>query len=153
MKNTTLSGNKPKRNLIVEIISGLLLIFFIHTIFYNFLNIQSLKNLLGFYTRNTSEIAWVIIISETLIALLLFLPQTRLLGFFAVILISIFAGYIVIKYSFFPHHFGGILNHLSKTQHILFYSLLILMAITGIFLHIFRKKEHKIESQDTVVFT
>lgn len=153
MKNRTLPDNKPKRNMIIEIISSLLLVFFIHSIIYNFINLQSLKNLLGFYTRNKSETAWLIVITETLIALLLFLPQTRLLGFFSVLFISIFAGYIVIKFSFFPHHFGGILNNFSKTQHILFYSLLILMAITGIFLHFFWKKEHKIKRQDSVVFT
>lgn len=141
-----------KRKTIVEIISALLIVFFLHSAISNYIQLQSLKNLLAFYTINTTEVAWAIVIVEAVIALLLFISRTRLTGLLAVLLFTLYAGYTVLRTPHFPHDFGGILNNLSSKQHILIYVLLALMTIAGIWLAI-RKPRLKAPPTSDVVFT
>jgi hypothetical protein len=142
-----------KRTTIVEIISGLLLIFFVHSAISNLINTQSLKNLLAFYTQYGAVIAWTIICLEILVVVLLFMPRTRLAGFIITILLSVLAGYFVIKLPHYPHHFGGILNNFSDTQHIMFYTLLSVMSIVGLLLLLLKPKRREKASSEPVVFT
>lgn len=123
-----------KRNILIEIISSLLLIFFVHSVISNYVSMQSLKNLLAFYTRYTAEAAWAIIITEAIIAILLLIPAVRGIGFAAVIVVALFAIYTVLKTPYFPHDFGGILNSLHSNQQICFYCLLAVLSITGLWL-------------------
>ncbi|THU40471.1 hypothetical protein FAM09_11460 [Niastella caeni] len=152
MSAITLSGNKPKRKLVAEIIASLLLIFFVHTLISSYVQLQSLKNLLGFYTSNRDAIAWIMLVSEFIIVTLLYFPQTRKIGFIASILSSLLAGYIILKYPHFPHDFGGIINYLSSSKQILLYSLLLVLSITGILL--IKKENNKTESESqSIVYT
>jgi hypothetical protein len=153
MKRSTLSGNSPKRNLIAEIIASLLMIFFVHTLISTYVNLQSLKNMLPFYTSHKNAVAWTIVSTEAMIILLLFFPKTRLIGLAVVLLVSLFAGYIVIQFSYNPHHFGGILNKFSDTQHILFYSLLAGMAIAGSCLLLLKRKRHEDHLIEPPIYT
>ncbi len=142
-----------KRKTIVEIISALLTVFFLHGAITNYIQLQSLKNLLAFYTFNTTEIAWVIIIAEAAIGLLLSIPKLRIVGLVAVPLFALYAGYTVLRTLHFPHNFGGILNNLSTKQHILIYVSLGISAMAGIWLKM-RKPGLKVSStSDEVVFT
>lgn len=132
MKNATLSGNAPKRNLIFEIIASLLLIYFVHSFITTYLHIVSLKNLLAFYTLNTTEVAWAIVITETIIAILLFTPQTRNLGLVFSLLFAITGLFITVRNPHIPHDFGGFVNYISPKKQYLLYVLLGLLSIIGI---------------------
>lgn len=153
MKLNTLSGKMPRRNLFVEIIAALLLLFFVHSVISNYIQLQSLKNLLAFYTRNTATVAWLMITAETMIALLLFLPKTRKLGFIAVLLAALFTGYLQLSKPYYPHDFGGIINYLAKNQQYGLYSLLILLSLTGLLFTVIRKKPKPELSTTDIVFT
>jgi uncharacterized membrane protein YphA (DoxX/SURF4 family) len=142
-----------KRKTILEIISALLILFFLHSSISNYIRLQSLKNLLGFYTIDTTGIAWTIVVVESIIALLLFIPRTRLVGLVAVLFFTLYAGYTVARTPHFPHNFGGILDNLSSWQHILIYGLLTSLAIAGIGLTIRKPRTKVPRASDQVVFT
>jgi hypothetical protein len=153
MKKTTFSSSLLKRNFIVEIIASLLLIFFVHTLISTYINLQSLKNMLPFYTRHNNSVAWIVVIVESVTILLLFFSKTRIIGLAVVLTLSIIAGYIVIKHPSYPHHFGGILNHFSDTQHIVFYSFLSAIAIISSCLLLLKRKRQESSSTEQVIFT
>jgi hypothetical protein len=153
MNNTTLSGTMPKRNVIANIIIFLLLIFFVHTLSDSYMRLQSLKNVLAFYTKNTTAVAWTIIIVEIITALLLFLKKTQIFGLTLIILISSFAGYILFSTPRYPHAFGGILNYITPNQHIIVYSLLILLSILSLWLKANKVIKRTIPEPQTIVFT
>ncbi|MCS3795951.1 hypothetical protein [Niastella sp. OAS944] len=152
MKNEILRGEKPKRNVIVEIIAATLLIFFVHTFISSFIQLQSLKNLLAFYTKYTTETAWLMIASELLISILLFMPRLRKWGLILVIPFAILGFYIVVTHYRYPNDFGGLLNTLSSTQQLVLYCLLFALALSGL-LSGFRKQKSKTEKEPSVVFT
>lgn len=132
---------KTKRKYISEIIAGLLILFFVHSFLSNILLLQGLKNLLILYTYNVNSFAITIIALEGLIALLLFLPKTRMTGFIMVSLFALSALYIVLSKPNHPHHFGGILSEFrSNQQHIVFYAMLIFLSLTGCISMIKKKK-------------
>jgi len=153
MKNSTLSGKMPKQNLFVEIIASLLLIFFVHTLISSYIQLQSLKNLLGFYTSNTSVVAWTIIIVEFITFLLLLIPRTRLFGFLITIFCSIFAGYLVVSNPHLPHDFGGIINFLPWKIQFLLCSLLSILSGVGIFLMKVKPQRQKTDTPEPMAFT
>jgi len=132
MKNETLNGSLPKRNLIVEITASLLLIFFVHSFITSYLHIKSLKNLLAFYTLSTGEVAWAIVVTETIISILLFTPRTRNLGLVFSLLFAITGLFITVRNPYIPHDFGGFVNYISPKQQYLLYVLLGLLSIIGI---------------------
>src|SRR5690349_2600379 len=121
MENTILSGGMPRRNVYIEIIAALLLLFFAHTAIDNFLNRLSLRNLLRILpiTYNKADLlSWLIPIIKIFTAILLFFPRTRLPGLIIAILItSVFTGYLLYTPAL-PHEFGGILNYINFTQHL-----------------------------------
>lgn len=153
MKQKTLPGKMPKRNLPVEIIASLLLVFFVHSIISNYIQLQSLKNLLAFYTRNTTTVAWLVILAETIIAALLFMPRTRVIGFVCVLIAALYTGYVQFSHPHFPHDFGGIINSLARKQRYALYGLLCLLSITGVVLSVLKRKTKPERSQEQVVFT
>lgn len=153
MGYTNSSKTPLRRKLITEIIAALLLLFYVHTFISTYVNLQSLKNMLPFYTANNNTVAWIVVLIEIAIILLLFLPRTRLAGFIGVLITVLFAGYLVIRHPDNPHHFGGVLNRLSDTQHILLYGLLSLLAIIGLSLTLVPRKINKRPTSDPIVFT
>lgn len=152
MKNVSLSGGMPKRNVYIELIASVLLVFYIHTLISSYIQLQSLKNLLAFYTKYTTNVAWVMIISEFIISVLLFIPRTRHLGFIFVLLFSGFGFSVVVTHSHYPHDFGGILNYRSPRQHLIFYSLLFILALSGLILR-WRSSRSKIDPKPSIAFT
>lgn len=140
------------RILAVEILSVLLLVFFVHNGISNFVNIQSLTNLLAFYTVHTNSVAWMIVLAQAVVVILLLFPKTRIWGFGAVILVALTAGYVVIANPHVPYHFGPLVMDFSVKEHIFFYSLLILISITGILLLTSRHKLKQAEAPP-VIFT
>lgn len=153
MKQKTLSGGLPKRNLPAEIVAALLLIFFVHSVISNYIQLQSLKNLLAFYTRNTTLVAWLIILSEIFIATLLFMPRTRLIGFVAVLIATLFTVYTQLSKPHYPHDFGGIINHLTRMQQYILYGVVSAFSIFGVLLSVLKRKPQPATNPDQVVYT
>lgn len=156
MKNTTLSDNVPKQNFVeplyslkrstfVQIIAAILMMFFIHNMVANYINIVTLKNALAFYTVHNVAAAWILISTEAAIILLLFFRQTRAAGLMAVLLVSLFAAYIVYSTPKFPHDFGGLLTNTSNNTRTAILCVTAVISIWGICLSI-RKNRDKNQS-------
>ena len=153
MKDASLSGSMPKRNLYVEIIASLLIIFFAHTATTSYIQIESLKNLLAFYTLNRSEVAWTMISTELIIAILLLFPRTRKIGLFFTLLFGLTALIITIQTPHYPHDFGGIVNSITRKQKYAFYAALTLISIIGIILSLNRLNIKPSNKPHSVVYT
>jgi putative oxidoreductase len=150
MKNVTLSGEMPKRNVvgrfvemnrskIVEVISALFILLFVYTAISKIREYYTLELILKDYPligAFSSVISWALPATELIVALLLFIPRTKLLGLYcSAILMSLFTiylGYILTFESKKPCTCGGMLQELSWPQHLIFNSLFILFAIWGI---------------------
>ncbi|MRG45843.1 hypothetical protein GFS24_12005 [Chitinophaga sp. SYP-B3965] len=124
---------KPWRLWAVEIVTALLLVFFVHSAIDNFLNFLSLKNLLWFYTRSVGAVASSIIIIEAGIAILLFLPRTRLAGLILSLLFLLTLTIIVARTPHSPHLFGGVLNYLGKRWYLPFEITMIVLTSIAIY--------------------
>ncbi|WP_143197437.1 hypothetical protein [Chitinophaga niabensis] len=122
-----------------EIITALLLVFFVHSAIDNYLNLLSLKNLLWFYTKHVGITAWFIVFIEAGIAILLFFPKTRIHGLAATLLFVIILATVVLLNPHSPHLFGGILNKLGKRFYLPFEIFLFLITLLAIGLNIRRK--------------
>lgn len=94
-------------------------------------------------------IAWVIPVSEILIAILLIVPITRTRALlYSIILLSVFTIYLtgmLLFSSDVPCSCGGVIQKLSWPQHIIFNLFFISLSISGIVLY----KKHKEAMQRT----
>lgn len=125
--------------LIADTISALLLLLFLYTALSKLAGYKvfavALKDipLIG---RYASLIAWLLPVSELLIAILLFFSKTRLAGLFvSFIALLVFSGYLLYMIMYVPHlpcNCGGVLNSLSWKQHIIFNAFFLLINILGI---------------------
>lgn len=83
-------------------------------------------------------LAWGLPLTELIVAALLFLPRWRLKGLYAALgLMLLFTGYIIAILIFserLPCSCGGILESLSWKEHLVFNSIIIILALTGILL-------------------
>jgi hypothetical protein len=129
-----------KKNVTVEIISALLLVFYVHSVISNYVQLQSLKNMLAFYTVHTSMVAWVIVLVEFVIAVLLFIPRTKSVGLLISSVFVITIAVVIFRSPHYPHAFGGLLNHINDQQRLI---LGILMLIAGVIALLLKRKEVK----------
>jgi hypothetical protein len=129
-----------KRTMLIEIISSLLLCFYFFTAINSFFQLQSLKNLLAFYTLHTSAVAWTLVIAETCVAALLFFRKTRATGFIAALAMLVYAGWMIKTYPRFPHDFGGLFNFLKTKQELYLITLLSSLCIIALALILVRRK-------------
>jgi uncharacterized membrane protein YphA (DoxX/SURF4 family) len=94
--------------------------------------------LMPFLTPFAYVLAWLLPAIEIAVAILLFLPKTRLKGLYLVTaLMLFFTTYIVfmmINYKNLPCSCGGFLNVLSWPAHLFFNGLFILLGVFGILL-------------------
>lgn len=118
-----------KKNAAVEVISALLLVFYLHSVISNYVQLQSLKNMLAFYTVHTTPVAWAIVLIEFVIALLLFIPRTKGAGLLLSSLFVITIAVVIFRSPHFPHDFGGLLNNIGDKQKLI---LGIVMLVTGV---------------------
>lgn len=79
------------------------------------------------------RVAWMLPVSEFIIAIILFLPRTRKLGLVAALLMMIgFTAYVIYIISYnetLPCSCGGMLDFLSWPQHLVFNSVCIALLI------------------------
>src|SRR5258706_16059953 len=149
-----------KRNLVIEIISSLLILLFVYTGINKFLAIDSVKLVLKQYPLIGSMpniIAWGLPITELVVAILLFIPRTRLRGFYASLLLmtafTLYLGYMLIFTTKLPCTCGGMLQKLSWPQHFVFNIFFVLLSLAGIFLIKKQAKQKQENERPQVVFT
>jgi uncharacterized membrane protein YphA (DoxX/SURF4 family) len=130
-----------KKNVIIEIISFLFVLLFLYAAINKILDYQKFTVQVGqspLLTGFGGTIPWLVITVEVLISLLLVMPRSRLFGFFAAFsLMTMFTAYIFIILNFsssIPCSCGGILEKLGWTEHLIFNSVFILLALAGIIL-------------------
>lgn len=127
-----------RRNTIVEIICSLLIMLFVYAALsklweYDRFRVQLSKS--PFITSISTLVAWSIPTIELLIALLLTIKKTRLVGLYAsFFLMSLFTAYLMIMLNFsyyIPCSCGGVLEYLSWNQHIAFNAFFIAISAAG----------------------
>ena len=127
-----------KKNTVIEIICSLLILLFVYAALskvsdYERFTVQLSKS--PFITSFSKLVAWSIPAAEMLIALMLVIKKTRLLGLYAsFFLMSLFTAYLVImlNYSYYiPCSCGGVLEKLSWNQHIVFNAFFIAISAAG----------------------
>lgn len=116
-----------KKNTYVEIICALLIILFIYTGLNKMMDIDKFKFEMGrspFIQNMAGFIAYTLPAGEMLLALLLIIKRTRLLGLYlSFTLMALFTGYIWLMLNYandLPCSCGGIISKLSWTQHLWF---------------------------------
>lgn len=141
-----MSRNKMKQKITIEIICFLLILLFVYAAFSKLLEYNSFKIQLGnspFLKPVAGIIVWIIPATEVIISVMLAVTYTRKAGLYAsFILLLIFTLYIVgmlLSGINLPCSCGGIIQHLSWKQHLLFNLFFIVLAFTGIVLE--RKQE------------
>jgi hypothetical protein len=153
MKNKTLSGtNLPKRNLLVEIIASLLILFIVHTLVSTVIQFQSQKNMLAFYTLKTNLAAWIIVLTEGILASLLFISRTRIIGLILTSLVATMVIILIIRTPHYPHDFGGIMNSISAKHRYILYGIIVILGVIGITITMMRSNQ-KTENKQTPVFS
>lgn len=155
MKNVSLSGEMPRRNIVIEIIAATLLLFYVHSIislstYYGFV---SFKNLLAFYTHNRATVAISIIIIEGIISALLFFRRSRFFGFIGSLFAIAFAGIMILLYPHKPHDFGGVFNYISYWQKWLLIAAIAILSILGVLKSYWNKTKISNTTPNQVIFT
>ena len=137
-----------KRSIAVEIISLLFTLLFLYTGISKLSDYNVFKEQIALSPLPESlapRIAWGLPRIELLLALLLFIPRWRLKALYASLsLMLLFTGYIIAT----AHNkedilcnCGGILEQMSFTEHIIFNSIFLLLAVFGILLEKQLKKQ------------
>ena len=127
-----------RKNTLIEVICSLIILLFVYAALskvsdYDRFTVQLSKS--PFITAFPVFVAWGIPTVELLIALLLVIKRTRLIGLYAsFFLMSLFTAYLIIMLNFsyyIPCSCGGILEKLSWNQHILFNFFFIAISAAG----------------------
>jgi uncharacterized membrane protein YphA (DoxX/SURF4 family) len=129
------------KSLIVDIIAAALIFLFVYT------SVSKLNEIYQFQAALKQHplladrsvfFSWAIPLTELFISLLLFIPRTRrlgILGSFVIMLIfTLYIGYMIAFIPHLPCSCGGVLKHMSWTQHLFFNIGFTLVALAGIFL-------------------
>lgn len=166
MKNVTLSGSMPERNVIgrfveknrrtiVEVISALFILLFLYTALsksYEITNTVVVLKYTRIFKPVATEFAWGVVIIEYIVTGLLFIPRTKKIGLYAsLILMLTFTVYIISMLAFIPNlpcSCGGIISKMTWKQHLFFNLAFILLALAAILLN--RKRNSGMqESENT----
>lgn len=130
-----------RRNQIVRIIASFFVVLFLYAALSKLKVYDTFKFQLSrspFITRYAALTAWTLPLGEILVALVLLVPRSRLLGLFgSLFLMSMFTAYIFIMTHFsyyIPCSCGGVLSKMSWSVHFYFNIGCMLLAMTGIFL-------------------
>lgn len=130
-----------KRPLVVEIICGLLIFLFVYTSLSKLNTLPQFRAVLKqspLLENRSHFFSLAIPITELLVSLLLFLPRTRLLGFYgAATLMLIFTLYITYMINYTPHlpcSCGGVLKEMTWQQHLVFNVVFFILSLTGLLL-------------------
>lgn len=137
-----------KRKLTLEIISFLFVMLFVYAAMTKAFDYQKFTVQVGqspLLTAFSGTIPWMVIASELVISAMLAFQKLRLVAFYgALALMTTFTTYIIIilNYSsFVPCSCGGVLEKLGWTEHLIFNSGFIVLAVAGIVLQTSENRE------------
>lgn len=86
----------------------------------------------------SDTVAWLLPVGEIVLAIVLFVPRTRIIGLYlATGLMIVFTGYVIYLINYNPHlpcTCGGFLQSLSWPQHLIFNIVFVLLGGGGILL-------------------
>lgn len=127
------------RKLIVEIICSLLIFLFTYTALSKLNTYSFFKAQLTLYpllSNFSSFLTWFLPLAELSVAILLFIPKTRLYGLCcAAVILTIFTIYLLIMVTTkpsLPCTCGGFLQSMSWKQHIIFNTVFVILSFVGI---------------------
>ncbi|MES2457899.1 MAG: MauE/DoxX family redox-associated membrane protein [Bacteroidota bacterium] len=127
------------RLLITDVICYLFVLLFVYTAAGKLITIETFKDVLTKYpllSGYSTIIAYLIPVSELLVATLLIIPATKKYGIIASLgLMTLFITYIIYMFvtkSSLPCSCGGIISKLSWQQHIWFNSIFVLLALLAL---------------------
>lgn len=140
-KLTAFKGNSGYKRIVVELVCYAYFLLFLYAassklLDYEKSQIPLLKSPIT--TDYASVLVWLVPVVEIVIALMLVIRRTVLLGMYAALaLMSAFTAYIIVILNFsetIPCSCGGVLEKLSWTDHLVFNLVFISMAIVAILL-------------------
>jgi len=124
------------------VLSSFLIVLFVYTSLNKIIDHNLFKTVLQsapLLHNVAGVIAGILPVIELVIALLLFIPVTRLKGFclsfFLLLLFTVYLVYMVVTTPNLPCNCGGVLKNLTWRQHIFFNLFFMLVSLAGIFLH------------------
>lgn len=128
------------KRLIIDIVVLLLVILFLYTAVSKFVDFKGFTNDLNnqpFPNSFTPVLRWLIPITEITIVLTQLFEKTRLLGLYAsFVLMSLFTIYTALVlfhvFDYVPCSCGGVIEHLSWPQHLVFNLIFVGMTIIAI---------------------
>ena len=128
-----------KPNIIIEIICALLILLFVYAGLNKFYERSFFRAQLHFYpyiNKASAVLSWLLPSVELLCALLIVVPFSRLAGLYlALTLLVIFTLYLtmmLITQNDLPCSCGGVLEHMTWQQHVIFNCAFIILSIIGI---------------------
>jgi len=129
-----------KRQVLIECIAALLIMLFLYASLSKFLDFETFTGEMNnqpLPNSWTPFLVWFIPCSEIAICLALMIERTRLLGFYAsLVLMGLFTIYTCIIlfhfFSYVPCSCGGVIKRLTWKQHLVFNLFFVALAICGI---------------------
>jgi putative oxidoreductase len=147
-----------KRNLIIEIISGLLILLFVYTGLSKLLDFRQFKSTLSgspVIGDSAAVLAFVLPVLELVLAALLFFTRTKLTGLYgSLVLMTVFTLYIGYMLSFsskLPCSCGGVLKDMNWSEHLVFNIFFTVLSLAGVLLE--RKRRKQESEPPMIVFT
>src|SRR5687767_9400469 len=124
-----------KRTTIVEIISALFILLFLYTALNKTYQIEptsSVLRSLPVLSQAPDSFAWAVVVTEYIVALMLFIPKTRKAGLYAslglMVTFTVYITYMMIFVPDLPCSCGGIISRLTWKQHLFLNIFFILLA-------------------------
>ena len=141
-----------RRQIILEIIYGLLILLFVYTAISKLIDLNNFKNTLTdipMLETLSGLLKWLIPGTELLIAAALYTSRYRKAGLYvALILMSVFTFYIGFLLLFrsqdLPCSCGGVLKQMTWKQHLLFNIFFIILPATGLYLEYSKPKKREL---------
>jgi len=149
-----------KKNVLVELIGSLLILLFVYTAFSKLLDFQQFKiqlRLSPLVKNNAGFTSIALPLTELIVALLLFIPRTRLVGLYGSLVLmtgfTLYVAYILTLADWIPCSCGGVIKQLGWRDHLVFNIFFTLLSLAGVILEARRRKQKKDPELPPVVFT
>jgi putative oxidoreductase len=135
----TIMAGYSKWDTLLQLIAAVFIFLFVYTAVSKFLDFKSFKLTLHaspLITNKNVWVAWAIPLAELIVAALLFIPRTRLLGLYGsfglLALFTLYLGYMLLFTPNRPCVCGGVIKAMSWGQHLVFNCFLTLLSVMGI---------------------
>lgn len=145
-----------KKAIVIEIICFLFILLFIYAALMKLLDVEKFTVQLGqspLLMAFAGWIAWVVPITELIVATMLIFSRFRLIGLYASFtLMTMFTVYIIVILTYAQHvpcSCGGILEDMGWTEHLIFNTGFVLLAIIGIVL-INKQEKQELETDSKI---